>query len=77
MSAKSLNNKAIGENICHTRKARHLTQEDVAVVFDNHREYVSRIERGLVDLRLSSLIKIAEALDVKIIDLLCDCETDK
>ncbi len=59
------------------RKERHLTQEDMAIFFNNHREYVSRIERGLVDPRLSSLIKMADALGVRIIDLLCDYETDK
>lgn len=67
-------NTIIGKSICKIRKEQKLTQEDMAVYFDNHREYISRLERGLVDPRLSTLLKISNALNIKLSEIIKDCD---
>ncbi|MEZ5034642.1 MAG: helix-turn-helix transcriptional regulator [Chitinophagaceae bacterium] len=62
--------KALGVNIKRLRKLRNLTQLELAVMMDNHPEQISRIERGLHNVTICSLKKIAEVLDVSVSELL-------
>ena len=62
--------RIIGENIRRFRKAKKWTQLDLAVITDNHKTQISRIERGSHNVGICTLEKIAEALGVEIEDLL-------
>ncbi|MCB0739592.1 MAG: helix-turn-helix transcriptional regulator [Chitinophagaceae bacterium] len=52
------------------RKLKKLTQLELAVMMDNHPEQISRIERGLHNVTICSLKKIAEVLGVSVSKLL-------
>ena len=51
------------------RKTKNLTQTDLAVLCETTQQQIAKIERGLVDPKLSTLRKIAESLDVEISEL--------
>jgi transcriptional regulator with XRE-family HTH domain len=53
------------QNVVKARRAQHLTQEQVSDRSGVHVTEVSRIERGLRDPRVSTLIRLARALDVR------------
>lgn len=55
----------IGQNIVNLRKKKQLTQEDLAGLCEMDRSYLSEIENGHKNLSVLSLLKIAEALNVK------------
>ena len=59
----------VSYNIKSARAASGLTQEEVALRAGMQPAVYSRIERGEVDLRVSSLFKIAAALEVSVSDL--------
>ena len=54
----------IGSRIRDLRKERGLSQEAVAELSGLSRAYFGRIERGDADLSVTSLLKIARALNV-------------
>ncbi|MCQ2606023.1 MAG: helix-turn-helix domain-containing protein [Bacteroidales bacterium] len=49
----------LGKNISAIRRARHLTQEDVAFELNITNVSYSRIERGITDISFSRLLQIA------------------
>jgi transcriptional regulator with XRE-family HTH domain len=51
-------------NVATTRTRQHLSQTQVSSRSGIHVTEVSRIEHGLRDLRLSTLIRLAHALEV-------------
>jgi transcriptional regulator with XRE-family HTH domain len=51
-------------NLRATRKAAGLTQQGLADVCDLQRSYVSRLERGELDPRLTTIVRLADALGV-------------
>jgi transcriptional regulator with XRE-family HTH domain len=53
------------QNVVNARKAQHLTQEQVSDRSGVHVTEVSRIERGLRDPRITTLIRLARALGVQ------------
>jgi transcriptional regulator with XRE-family HTH domain len=57
-------------NVVRARKAAKLTQEQVSERSGVHVTEVSRIERGLRDPRMTTLIRMARALDVSPANLL-------
>jgi transcriptional regulator with XRE-family HTH domain len=59
-------------NVAEIRADRHLTQAQVSHRSGIHVTEVSRIERGLRDPRLTTLIRLARALQVKPAQLLED-----
>jgi transcriptional regulator with XRE-family HTH domain len=63
---------ALSRNVKSARDAAGLTQDDAAHAAEMQPAVYSRIERGEVDPRLSSLVKIARALGVTVSDLLRD-----
>lgn len=55
----------LGENLRMRREARGLTQEDVGLMIGTKHPRISDIERGLVDIRLSDIIKLARIFEVR------------
>lgn len=61
--------KRIGWNLRRLRKAREVTQEDFATDSGFDRGYISGIERGVRNPSVLVLDRIANALDVDVIEL--------
>ena len=62
--------KQVGLRIRELRKQKKLSQLQLAVMMDNHAEQLGRIERGELNVTISSLKKIAESLDISLTHLL-------
>jgi transcriptional regulator with XRE-family HTH domain len=60
----------VGQNIRTNRKRLGITQEALAERCDMHPVEIGRAERGVRDLRVSSIVKIAHGLDIPASDLL-------
>ena len=67
-----LNYKAIGKRIKVARIRMEITQEQLAERLSLSPTHLSNIETGTTRVSLSSIVKIANALDVTVDDLLCD-----
>jgi len=61
--------KGLGKRIRTLRKLKALTQEELGEKAGLSYKFIGEIERGMVNLSLDSLVKIANALDVKAGDL--------
>jgi transcriptional regulator with XRE-family HTH domain len=61
--------KALGQRIRDIRKKRNLTQVELGVKCDNYAEQIGRIERGQLNVSISTLNVIAKALDVTLSEL--------
>ncbi|MDD5222701.1 MAG: helix-turn-helix transcriptional regulator [bacterium] len=57
-----------GKQLRVLRKSRGLSQEKLAGHADLHYKFIGEIERGISDIRLSSLIKLAKAFDLEPVD---------
>ena len=66
------NREDYGSRIRNLRKKRGLTQEQLAERLSLSPTHLSNIETGTTRVSLSSIVKIANALDVTVDDLLCD-----
>lgn len=62
--------KLVGENIRRRRNERELTQEQLAVDAQIDLTYLGGIERGRRNPSLLVLVRIADALDIEIAELL-------
>lgn len=62
----------LAANLKRIRIERGLSQEKLAEIVDLHRTYISGIERGMRNVSLRNIEKIAEALDVGVVELLTD-----
>lgn len=60
---------AIGRNIKAQRKGRKLTQEKLAHRAGMHPVEVGRAERGIRDMRVSTVVKLARGLEVPPMEL--------
>lgn len=60
----------LADNIRDYRKAKHLSQEELADACELHRTYIGSVERGERNVTLSTLEVLAKALGVSIIELL-------
>jgi transcriptional regulator with XRE-family HTH domain len=60
--ARSEVTKRFGENVRAARLARDWTQEDLADKADLAVVQVSRIERGVREVRLTTLVRLSDAL---------------
>lgn len=67
-------NKVFGEKVAETRKKRHLSQEELADRCGLHRTYIGAIERGEKSPTLNTIEKIANGLNVKISELISECQ---
>lgn len=61
--------RVIAHNVRKHRKLRKLTQEELAENAGLDRTFLSDIENHRVDLRISSLAKVAQALQINVRDL--------
>ena len=59
-----------GERVREVRIEKGLSQEQLAHIADVHRTYIGMIERAEKNITLINIEKIANALEVKISDLL-------
>ncbi len=64
--------KQIGARIKAARKTHELSQQAVADTAGINREYLSRVERGTENVSILTLVRIADALDTPVRDLLCE-----
>jgi len=55
-----------GEILKERRKELHLTQESLAEKVGLKRSYIAKIEKGETDIQISSFVRIAEALGLKL-----------
>jgi len=62
----------LASNMRRLRKAKDLSQEELADIANLHRTYIGSVERSERNVTLSSLETIAKALDVSVIDLLTE-----
>ena len=61
--------KIFGEAIRARRKEAGLTQEKLAERADLHHNFIGEVERGNMECSLTSMVKIARALGVRVSDL--------
>ena len=61
--------KGFGDRIRHLRESRNISQEAFAEAAGMDRAGYGRIERGQVDIRLSTIARIAEALELPMTDI--------
>ncbi len=69
MLAKPHHRRVLGDRIRSYRKRAGLTQEQLAEKADLHHNFIGAVERGNMEISLTSLLKIAKALKVKVRDL--------
>jgi transcriptional regulator with XRE-family HTH domain len=62
--------RTIGATIRALRRERGLSQETLADLADIDRSYMSGVERGLRNISVLNLSRVAKALDVPLIDLI-------
>ena len=63
--------KEIGQKIKTIRQEKEMSQQKLSDLSDVEQKYISNIEKGKVNLTLSTLERLAESLDKKVkIDLL-------
>lgn len=60
----------MGENVRSLRISQNLTQERLAFMIGTQHPRISDIERGLVVARLSDIVKLAGALNVRLEDII-------
>lgn len=61
--------RAFGKRVAELRRKRGMTQEQLAVKIDTHVTTIAFIEGGTKFVRLSTLRKLAQSLDVEIKEL--------
>jgi transcriptional regulator with XRE-family HTH domain len=61
--------RIIGENIRAYRKKAQMSQEKLAEKADLSPKYVGEVERGIVNISLDALMRIAKALHIKFAEL--------
>ena len=59
----------IGMNIKDIREDKNISQQDLAAACNFEKSNMSRIEAGRTNLTIGSLLKICDALNVKLIDI--------
>ncbi|SEJ00543.1 helix-turn-helix domain-containing protein [Frateuria terrea] len=60
----------VAANIRRLRKARKLSQEQLAELAEFHRTYVSQLERCVTNISIDGLERVAHVLGVDVLDLL-------
>ena len=68
--------KELGQRIRSLRKSAVFTQEELGEKADLSYKYIGELERGQVNVSIDSLIRIADAVSVKIGDLFSKEKTD-
>jgi transcriptional regulator with XRE-family HTH domain len=65
----SLELKKLGKRIRELREAKGMLQVDLELDTGINRTEISRIENGLRNIEFNTLVKIAEGLEVEVIEL--------
>lgn len=63
---------SLGQAIRHARLEKGMSQEKLALLAELDRSYVGRVERGDNNVALLTLIKLADALEMRASDLLLE-----
>lgn len=66
--------KAFGRALQEARKKKKLSQEDLGFASGYHRTYVSFLERGLKSPSLSTIMDLADTLEIRASDLIVRIE---
>ncbi len=61
---------AFGDRVRSIRAKRGISQEQLADLAELDRTYISGVERGIRNISLLNIVKIADALEVKLSELL-------
>ncbi len=61
--------KKLGKNIAEIRKAKGMSQDRLYIESELARRTIDRLETGKVDVRISTLLKISETLQVPLAEL--------
>ena len=72
---RSVRHLAYGRALRQLRSERHLSQEALAHLADLDRTYVSGIERGERNPSLENILRLADALEIKVSELARLAET--
>jgi transcriptional regulator with XRE-family HTH domain len=64
--------KLLGEAVRNCRLRAQLTQEALAEKADLSPKYVGEVERGMVNISVDSLLRLAKSLGVRVRDLVTD-----
>lgn len=72
MPLKPIHRRKLGDKIRHYRKRAGLTQEELAEKADLHHNFIGQVERGNMETSLTSMLKIAKALGVRVRDLVSE-----
>ena len=59
----------IGKKIRDLREKKNISQQDLAAICNFEKSNMSRIEAGRTNLTIGTLLKICEALSVKLVDI--------
>lgn len=62
--------RRVAANLRRLRKARGLSQEEMAESADFHRTYVSQLERCVANISIDGIDRLARALEVDVVELL-------
>ncbi len=57
--------KKIGNNLRAERNRLNLSQEELAEMADLQRQHISKIENGQINMRVSTLVPLLMALNIK------------
>lgn len=60
----------IGRNLRKYREIKAVTQEELSRICGLHRNYIGSVERGERNISVKSLEKIAQGLNIKVVQLL-------
>lgn len=55
----------MGQTLCEARREEHITQSELAQRIGANKSYISRIENGLIDPSISTVLKIIDALGLR------------
>ena len=62
-------NKVFGKKVAEVRRKQHLSQEELADRCGLHRTYIGAIERGEKSPTLNTVQKIADGLNIAVVEL--------
>ncbi len=68
---------AFGHAIRKFRSEKHISQETFADMCGLHRTYISDIERGMRNVSIENIEKMAHALDLNISDIFIEAEKNE
>lgn len=74
MKSKEVIQTTIGVNLKRERDKKGISQFDLAIDSDLHRNMIDLIERGKTMPTIYTLLKIANSLEIDIEELICDLD---